>query len=98
MGGCEGWGGWGGWPVGRDDRGVPFAEDGTAEDCRRRGDVSVFREGCRGLEGGRTRGEAAMMWESCCESCAVPYVRCEGMRGDAFGERPAELGKAGKWP
>lgn len=44
-------------------------EEGTAEDCRRRGDARVLREDCSGLVGGRTRGEAAMVRVLCREAC-----------------------------
>ena len=48
------------WPCGREGFGVPFVLEGTADDCRLRGEESVLA-GRRGFEGGRTRGELAIV-------------------------------------
>lgn len=39
---------------------MPFVLEGTPDDCRLRGEESVL-EGWRGFEGGRTRGEFAIV-------------------------------------
>lgn len=49
-----------GWPVGREACGVPLVEEGWVEVGLRRGEGTALRVDWMGLEGGTTRGEAAI--------------------------------------